>query len=1366
MTDRVGQQFGNYRLLQLLGQGSFAEVYLGEHLRLNVQAAIKVMHAHLTDQNIERFRAEARRMARLMHPHIVRILDFDVKDGFPFFVMEYAPHGTLRHPKGSQVPLATIVPYVKQVADALLYIHEQGLIHYNVRPESMVLGHNKEVLLTDFGIAITVQGSTIEQTREMVDTVAYMAPEQIQRHPIPASDQYALAAVVYEWLSGVRPFSGETTAEIASQHLSVPPPSLCAKVPTIPLAIEQVVFKALAKDPQQRFANVQAFAMALEQAGRAEPSEHPGEAGQGSSSTGNLPTGTVTLLFTDIAGSTHLLWQLGDRYASLLSECRQLQRAAFRAWGGHEVDMQGDAFFVVFARATDAVLAAAEAQRVLCGYAWPEGAAVRVRMGIHTGEPQRTSDGYVGLDVHRAARIMSAGHGGQILLSQTTCNLVEQDLPDDVNLRDLGEHRLKDLGRPRRLFQLVITDLPADFPPLKTLNTSPNNLPVQPTPLIGREKELAMVGDLLPREDVRLVTLTGPGGTGKTRLGLQAAAELSDRFPSGVFFVNLASTSDPALVVTAIIETLGIRENAGQSLMKCLQEELRQKRMLLLLDNFEQVVSAAEQVAALLVTCPQLKVLVTSREVLHVRAEHEFTVPPLALPDPRRLPDLATLTHYAAVALFLQRAQAVKPDFQLTNANAHAIAEICARLDGLPLAIELAAARSKLLPPQALLARLGQQLALLTSGARDAPARQQTLHNTIRWSYDLLDAPEQRLFRRLCVFVGGCTLEAVEVINATLANGAAQVLDGITSLIDKSLLQQIEQKGEEPRLMMLETIREFGLESLARNGEEEIVGRAHADYYLALAEEIEPKLVSPEQGKWLNRLEQENDNLRAALNWLIDHQEVEAFLRLGGTLEQFWLARGYVHEGRLYLERGLATTARIEMSVRAKASLAAGAFALSQFDINRGEELCEESLKLYRTLGDRGGTARSIYQLSSVAGLRGNFTLARSLLEEAMVLFREEGLEWGTIDIFFYLGVLAFNEGKYAQANSLFEESLAVSQKVADKASIAYALFQLARVTFTQGDLTRSHALAEECLALSREVGHKVGISIALFHLARLAFARGESAKARSLAEECLGLCRDEMKDKVGMAYALSLLGQLDLYQGASVTAYSLIEESLRLFKNEVKDRLGLSEALFYLARVTAYQKDSTRARALYEESYALARDMSNKLLVASCLEGLASLAVAQGETTWGVSLWGTAEALRQAIEAPMSPIERDDYAHSVAAARIQLGEKAFTTAWAEGRTMTPDQALRTPTSQAGSIAKGLSAAPSATLPTTYPDGLTVREVEVLRLVAQGMTNEQVAEQLVISPRTVNTHLTSIYGKIGVSSRSAATRYAIEHHLI
>jgi predicted ATPase/class 3 adenylate cyclase len=525
-------------------------------------------------------------------------------------------------------------------------------------------------------------------------------------------------------------------------------------------------------------------------------------------SMSELPAGTVTLLFTDMEGSTRLLQQLGGGYANVLADCRELLRQVFAQYHGHEVDTQGDAFFVVFARATDAVAVAAAIQRPLAEHPWPSGTSVRVRIGLHTGEPRLTADGYIGMDVHHAARIMSAGHGGQILLSQTTHDLVAQHLPACTFLQDLGEHRLKDLQRPSHLFQLSLEGLSTDFPPLKTLDTHPNNLPIQPTPFIGREKEVASVTQLLRRPDVRLVTLSGPGGVGKTRLALQVAAEICEEFTDGVFVVALAPVNAPEQVVSALAQTLGIGGSSDLPLVSLLEAALKEKQLLLLLDNFEQVVDAAVMVAKLLAACPRLKVLVTSRMGLHVRAEHELVVPPLSVPTLKQLPDLKAFSHYEAVALFLERAQAIRPDFSVTDANAPAVAAICTHLDGLPLAIELAAARVKHFSPHTLLTRLRQGLSVLSGGARDLPVRQQTLRGAIAWSYDLLSPEEQQLFRHLAVFVDGWSLEAAEALCMARGGLSADMLEGMASLVDKSLLRQEEQATGETRFWMLQTLRE------------------------------------------------------------------------------------------------------------------------------------------------------------------------------------------------------------------------------------------------------------------------------------------------------------------------------------------------------------------------------------------------------------------------------------------------------------------------------------------------------------------------------------------------------------------------------
>jgi predicted ATPase/class 3 adenylate cyclase/DNA-binding CsgD family transcriptional regulator len=1042
-----------------------------------------------------------------------------------------------------------------------------------------------------------------------------------------------------------------------------------------------------------------------------------------------LPTGTVTLLFTDIEGSTLLLQQLGERYADIVATCRQLLRTAFQQWNGFEVDTQGDAFFVVFARASDAISAVVDMQRAISSYSWPSGAVVALRIGLHTGEPTRTAEGYLGLDVHHAARIMSAGHGGQVLLSQTTRELVQHNLPDGASLRDLGEHRLKDLQRPCHIYQLIIEDLPADFPPLKTLDNSPNNLPIQATSLIGREKELAALLNLLQREEVRLLTLTGPGGTGKTRLGLQMAAELIDLFPDGVYFVNLAPINDSELAVPTLAQTFDIKETAEKPLLDMLKASLHWKHLLLLLDNFEQVVGAAVYVADLLATCPKLKVMVTSRTVLHVRGEQEFPVPPLAVPDPTHLPDLVKLSQYEAVALFIQRAQAVKPEFQVKNTNAPAVAEICVRLDGLPLAIELAAARIKLLPPQALLARLGQRLAVLTGGAKDVPARQQTLRNTIEWSYQLLDAQEQQLFRRLSAFVGGCTLEAIEAICNALDNNnaAVSVLDGVASLIDKSLLQQTEQEGEEPRLVMLETVREYGLEALETSGEMEVTRQAHALYNLAMAEKAEPELGGPQQAVWLERLEREHENLRAALLWSLEHEKAETGLRLAGALHWFWMRRSYLSEGRKWLTSILELAEGVKPThLRAKALAGAIGLAWLQGDYSVARALGEESVRLCRALENKRELAFSLMWLSFTTGSQGDQKTASVLAEESVTLFRQVQDRWG----------------------------------------VAFALFCLAIATSNLHDYSLARSFYEESLALFRVSGDTWGVALSLVGLGVAAFAQGDYAVAHPLLEEGVVLLRAQ-RDKRDLALFMYYLGRLTRHEGDYQQAVALFEESLELYE-ELGHKPGIARVLCILGKMACDKGDYGQAGVQLKESLALMQESKSKRGIASVLEGFAKLTAAQQQAELAARLLGAAEVLREAIGAHLPLDERDDYDQAVAATRKALGEEAFARAWAKGRAMPLEQVL----AAQGAVERPTPPSieppspPPAKTASTYTAGLTAREVEVLHLVAQGLTDAQVAKKLVISPRTVNFHLTSIYGKIGVSSRSAATRYAIEHHLV
>jgi predicted ATPase/class 3 adenylate cyclase len=966
-------------------------------------------------------------------------------------------------------------------------------------------------------------------------------------------------------------------------------------------------------------------------------------------------SGIVAFLFTDVEGSTRL-WEADPRAMSAaLARHDSLLSDTIASSGGAVFKTAGDAFCAVFPTPATAIHAAVACQRALAVDTAMPGPSLKVRMAMHAGHAEVRDGDYFGPALNRVARLLSIAHGGQIVVSRAVQELARDDLPSELTLRDLGEYALKDLQHPERVFQVVAPDLPADFPPLRTPAQRLRNVPAPTTPLIGREREVSRARALLglaapadpgPSTDrapsqARLLTLTGPGGAGKTRLALHLATELGPEFSDGAAFVPLAAITDPTLIAGAIVDALDPDGSRGEAAGGRLVELLANQHLLLILDNFEQVISAAPLVADLLSRCPRLCIIATSRERLNLRGEQDLALPPLALP--RLLPAhpagsgptvdlshaLAEMRRSEAVQLFLARARFVHPDFDITADNASAIGEICHRLDGLPLAIELAAARVRTLSPQALLDRFDRRLDVLSRGPRDLPERHQTMRATIAWSFDLLAPVEQQLFARLSVFVGGATLAACAAIAAeTAEQDGWHDIEALESLADKSLIQLAAD--DPPRMSMLETIRDFGLERLAESAELPAIGKRHAEFFLRLAEAAEPLLEGSEQTVWLDRLEHDQANLRAAIGWWRDHGYLDEALRLASALWRFWWLRGDMVEGRRQLDTLLAESGGVSPTLRAKALNGAGVLAESQSDWETAARLHEESLALSRGLGDPRGVAWSLNNL----------------------------------------GVVEINQGDLGRAQSLLAECLAVAEQSGDAASIASALTDLGQIAHYQGDLERAAVLWARALAYFRDLGDKSSVARVLNNLGAVALYQHEYERAQSLLAESLELHRG-VGDRQGIASTLNNLAPAAAGLQDTETAKRLYLESYTLAL-EAGNRLHAAIALDNLASLLRQNGDEREARDRFREALLLYCQVGDQEGMVSCLRGLASALIHQGCASEAAVLLGAACGIHGQSDQPLPSTMQEN----LDALRAELGETAFGAAWETGRSLPVDDLI------------------------------------------------------------------------------------------
>lgn len=1105
-----------------------------------------------------------------------------------------------------------------------------------------------------------------------------------------------------------------------------------------------------------------------------------------------LPVGTVTFLLGDLEGSTRLWEQHPDAMTKAVARLYEVvDEEIVRLDGGRPIEQgEGDSVVAVFARASDALVCSVAIQRAIEEERWPEDIQMKFRIGIHTGEAQLRDEGnYFGQAVIRGARLRSTGHGGQILLSQVAHDLVIDSLPEDITVKDLGLKRLRDLSRPERVYQVCHPELSSEFPPLLSLDELPNNLPLQLTSFIGRDAEIVEIGRLLG--STRLFTLTGSGGCGKTRLALQVAAETIDAYPDGVWWVDLAPLTDPDLVPTAIAAALSVRDVPMQELSITIANQLREKQILIVIDNCEHLLSSCHALAdTLLQLCPSLTLFATSREPLGLPGETTWRVPSLSLPEEKQPFTMEALTQCEAVRLFTDRAVKARPNFTVTNQNASYVAEICQRLDGIPLAIELAAARTRVLSAEQIAAGLADRFLLLTGGGRTALPRQRTLEASVDWSHNLLTEDERILLRRLSVFSGGFTLDAAEVICAGEGIEQFGILDLLTQLVDKSLVQMDEVEGA-ARYRLLETIRHSARQKLSDAGESGPVRSGHLEFYLSLAEEAEVQLAGHGVRQWAARLDLENDNLRALADWGLHSNQVDAVLKLCGSLFLFWVLRGHLSEG-LRLTASTLDTHEGEPTSRARALTTAAGLAMHLVDAPAARGYGEEALILGRELEDKKIIGRALcwlgwakifwdplacapvfeeaittsqdiedswYHAQSLIGYgfmnvqASRFGDARKHLEEARFVARKMGDYFNVRESLTWLGWTAAFSGRFDEAVTLTDEALAVIEDMHDEFFRAFVLVVVAQIKSQRGEYEDARRSFYEGIELARQTSNVGLLATAQGYLGTFEYQLGNLELSKSLTEEALIVLRElDIKWFISNAL-LSLQGVAEL-QGDSESSKKHLEEAKQM-ATESKIPFSLGRALLAEARLAKADGEYLSAETFQHQALALFMESDELPGMILALEALAGTAAEQSIGHEVARLLGAADSLRSTMRFVRFPMEVSEYGKNMSLARQACGDDEFETAYEEGSHLSVDAVV-----SYARRARGERKRPSSGW-----DSLTPTELEVVRLVATGLTNPKIGEQMFITSGTVKVHLSHIFSKLGIASRSELAAEAVRREI-